>query len=439
MMTQKGYSALKMAQTGYIVLSFFRLLCRSLWQMARYVILCCPTFMMKYIRTSFFTLLCALCTFQATAQLTNLTWRGTSIVLSGSYGGTNPDFELVTSTNLAQPLTNWLVATTNSFSANGRFNLTNPVTPGTRRQFFAVQTLPGENDVWVPTCGAWLGIVVTNDSAQNVSTVEDQIGRQNDVIRIYHTPGSWTALSAEEKNYISAGRRLLESVKPNSLWSNAVGVANGGSATVDSQMTSLAQSIAAIKPNKIMLIVWHEPENDVGSAGTTAQYVEMWHNVQNIFNANGATNVIWCWDIENLTPQECSCSASYRALLPSLWPGNTNVDWVMWDPYCSSESITNDVANGYNWLLTNSAPANDWASKPFGLAEWGVGINSYFPTVAQQTNGINQMSDALNKYDMFPRLKLVEYYDDLASAILPGAWNAYSNFANSPYVSQHCP
>jgi hypothetical protein len=61
----------------------------------------------------------------------------------------------------------------------------------------------------------------------------------------------------------------------------------------------------------------------------------------------------------------------------------------------------------------------------FGLAEWG--------------NGIIQMSDALNQYNMFPRLKLVEYYDDLASAILPGAWNTYSNFANSPYMTQRCP
>ncbi|HEY1787323.1 MAG TPA: hypothetical protein VGJ73_04175 [Verrucomicrobiae bacterium] len=395
--------------------------------------------MTKYLQTTVFTILCALSAMQASAQFTNLTWRGANIVLSGSYGGTNPDYELITSSNLAQPMTNWTIAATNSFPADGRFSLTNPVTPGVRQQFFAVQTLPTEDDIWVPTCGAWLGIVVTNDSAQNVSSVEAQIGRQNDVIRIYHTPGSWTALTSAEKNYLNSGRRLLESVKPNSQWSNAVGAANGGSATVDSQMASLAQSIAAIQPKKIMLIVWHEPENDVGTAGTTAEYVAMWHNVQNIFRANGATNVIWCWDIQNTAPRECSCSASDRAMLPLLWPGNTNVDWVMWDPYCSSESITDDVANGYNWLIANSAATNDWASKPFGLAEWGVGINSYYPTVAQQTNGVIQMSNALNHYDMFPRLKLVEYYDDLASAILPGAWNTYSNFANSPYVSQHCP
>lgn len=383
--------------------------------------------------------LCLFWGMRVPGQLTNLAWQGTSVVLSGSYGGTNRDYKLITSTNLALPFTNWTTASTNTFPANGRFSLTNPVNPRASRQFFAVQTLAAEDAEWVPTCGAWLGIVVTNGSLQNVENVEAQIGRRNDLVRIYHTPGSWTALTTAEKNYLKDGYRLLESVKPSSQWSNAVGVANGGSATVDSQMASLAQSIAAIKPTRIMLIVWHEPENDVGTAGTTTEYVEMWHNVESIFNANGATNVIWCWDIQNTAPKECSCSGSFRAMLPSLWPGNTNVDWVMWDPYCSSESITDDIANGYNWLLTNSTESNDWAAKPFGLAEWGVGINSFYPTVAQQTNGISQMSDALNQYNMFPKIKLVEYYDDLASAILPGAWNTYSNFANSPCLTQHCP
>ncbi len=360
------------------------------------------------------------------------------MVLSGLNSSTNPDFELLTSTNILLRMTNWTVVSTNTFPGNGHFILTNPASSAERQQFFTIETLLGLDSIWVPTCGALLGIVVTNDSTQNFNAEQAQIGRTNNVLRIYHTPGSWTSLSSEELNYLHSGQMLLESVKPNSKWSNAVGVANGGSVTVDSQMASLAQSIASVKPMKMMLAVWHEPENDVGNAGTTAQYVEMWRNVESIFAANGATNVIWVWDIENVVAAECSCYASYRSNLPALWPGNTNVDWVMWDPYSASESITDDVGNGYNWLMTNSTATNNWASKPFGLAEWGVGINSYYPTVAQQTNGMNQMYDALNIYNMFPKLKLVEYYDDLASAILPGALNAYSNFANSPYMTQQC-
>jgi hypothetical protein len=159
----------------------------------------------------------------------------------------------------------------------------------------------------------------------------------------------------------------------------------------------------------------------------------MWHNVRSIFDANGATNVIWCWCIQNIS--------EYRSLLASLWPGNDYVDWVMWDPYQSSstDTFTNVLADGYNWLLANSNATNNYASKTFGLAEWGVGINSYFPTVADQTNGCNGLNTALNTYNQFPRLKLLSYFDEGPSALLSGATTTYSNLANSTYLLQHCP
>jgi len=368
---------------------------------------------------------------------TNVTRHGTSLVLGGLGGVSNSVFTLLSSTNPALSWTNWTAIATNSFDGNGRFNLTSSLSGGPSRKYYLLQ-IPAESDLWIPTCGALLGVAVTNADSKDLSAFENQIGRPDDVVRIYHTPGSWTALTADELAYLSAGRKLLESVKPSSSWANAVGVANGGSATVDSQMTSLAKSIAAVRPSKIMLIIWHEPENDVtgsvagANAGTTAQYVEMWHNVRNIFDANGATNVIWCWDVENYSP--------LRYLLAPLWPGNTNVDWVMWDQYQSSASdpYANVLQNCYAWMTANSTSTNNYLSKPWGLAEWGVGINSYVPTVAAQTNGINSLNEGLNQSSQFPKIKLVEYFDEGASALLPGAMSSYSNFANSVYMEQKC-
>lgn len=359
-------------------------------------------------------------------------------VLSSTNGRAGATNIVLSNTNLSVRLTHWTAVTTNQFDDNGHFQFTNALQPAKPVQFFALRTtLPAFNSLWVPTCGAWLGAAVTNGTTQNFSAHETKIGRLLDVLRIYHTPGSWTQLTTKELNYIDAGRKLLLSVKPSSQWSNAVGVAYGGSATVDAQMASLAQSIASIKPYKIMLIVWHEPENDViggggpGNNGTPTQYVEMWHNVRNIFDANGATNVIWCWCIQNIP--------TYRNLISSLWPGNSYVDWVMWDAYADSKNtITNVIQGGYNWLLTNSDSTHDYAGKPWGLAEWGVGINNYYPTVAAQTNGINQLNAALNVNDQFPRLKLVSYFDELAPALLPGSIPAYSNFVHSPYMTQQC-
>lgn len=212
------------------------------------------------------------------------------------------------------------------------FSLTNSITASAPRQYYALQVAPPSDALWIPPCGAWLGAEVTNGSTQAFSDHEAILGRQLDILRIYHTPGSWTALTSEELAYINAGRKLLVSFKPNSYWSNAVGVAASGSASVDSQLTSLARSVAGIKPRKMMLCVWHEPENDVGSAGTTNQYMAMWQNVRSIFDSNGAINVIWCWVIENYAP--------FHYLLPGLWPGNSYVDWVGWDVYKAQPART---------------------------------------------------------------------------------------------------
>ena len=370
----------------------------------------------------------------AALRLAHLTLRGASVTLTGSGGLSNAAFTLVAATNLALPLTNWTALATNSCDANGRFSLTNPITASAPRQFYALQVTRPSDALWIPPCGAWLGAEVTNGSARAFSDHEARIGRQLDILRRYHTPASWTALNSDELAYVKAGRKLFVSFKPNSHWSNAVGVANGGSASVDSQMTSLAKSVAGIKPRKIMLCVWHEPENDVGSAGTTNQYVAMWHNVRSIFDSNGATNVIWCWMIENYAP--------FRYLLPGLWPGNSYVDWVGWDVYqgSASQNYVSAQATAYNYLVNNSDATHSYTAKPWAWGEWGVGINGWAPTVANQTNTFNVVNAALNARQ-FPRVRYLAYFDtdeapNATSAILPGAWGAYSNLANSPYLTQ---
>jgi choice-of-anchor C domain-containing protein len=50
---------------------------------------------------------------------------GTNVVFTGSGGGSNAQFILMMTTNLAQPVTLWTPIRTNNFSSNGGFNLTN--------------------------------------------------------------------------------------------------------------------------------------------------------------------------------------------------------------------------------------------------------------------------------------------------------------------------
>ena len=374
----------------------------------------------------------------AALQFTNAALRGTNFVLSGAGGLSNGVCALLASTNLALALTNWTSVGTNVCDAGGRVSFTDPVAASAPQRFFALQSAPASAALWIPPRGSWLGAEVTNGiNRLSTSNHEANIGRQLDILRGYHTLSNWTNLDSAELSYLNAGRKLFLSFKPDPYWSNAVGVAHGGSAMVDEQLGSLARSIALIKPLKLMLCVWHEPENDLGIAGTTNQYVAMWRNVRSIFDANGTTNVIWCWVVINSGPY-------FRNLLPSLWPGNSYVDWIGWDVYQPTNNIDYVArqAEAYNFFVNNSDTNHNYTSKPWAWTEWGVGSQGWVPTVADQTTTFSAINAALNAH-LFPRVRYVAYFDsnggpngDATSAILPGAWAAYSNLVNSPYLTQ---
>jgi len=61
------------------------------------------------------------------------------LVLNGSGGITNGTYYVLTSTNLAAPLTNWTRLLTNQFDAGGNFNFTNAVKTGTAQSFYLLQ------------------------------------------------------------------------------------------------------------------------------------------------------------------------------------------------------------------------------------------------------------------------------------------------------------
>jgi autotransporter-associated beta strand protein len=64
---------------------------------------------------------------------------GGKLVLTGSGGVTNGSYYVLTSTNLAAPLTNWTRLLTNQFDGNGNFNFTNMMPPHSPQSFYLLQ------------------------------------------------------------------------------------------------------------------------------------------------------------------------------------------------------------------------------------------------------------------------------------------------------------
>jgi len=64
---------------------------------------------------------------------------GGNLVLSGSGGTAFGTYYVLTSTNVATPLTNWTRLLTNQFDGNGDFNLTNGMNTNLSQSFYLLQ------------------------------------------------------------------------------------------------------------------------------------------------------------------------------------------------------------------------------------------------------------------------------------------------------------
>lgn len=204
------------------------------------------------------------------------------------------------------------------------------------------------------------------------------------------------------------GALLLVNWKPSYIWADA----DGGNASVNAQIDAMAKSVKALGTIKIMMTIFHEPENDVGSgatacpssiylgsAGTPTQYRAMWANVEARFAALGVTNVVWSMNYMGYSRWNC--------MLDDLWPGNSLVDWILWDPYATTATDFSQSAGAfYQELTTLSDATHNYLSKPWGLAEFGDGSSSD----ANQENFYSTVAQSLDS-NQFPRLKLLSLFD----------------------------
>jgi autotransporter-associated beta strand protein len=79
------------------------------------------------------------------ANISSVMLSGTNLLVHGTNNNvpnTNFLYVVLSSTNLTLPLSNWTPVVTNRFNQDGTFDYTNPIVPGTMRQFIDVMVVP---------------------------------------------------------------------------------------------------------------------------------------------------------------------------------------------------------------------------------------------------------------------------------------------------------
>jgi hypothetical protein len=297
------------------------------------------------------------------------------------------------------------------------------------------------SSIYVPSSGAWMGFA---DGTRTYSAIETDLGRTVDIVHEFKHFDSYDTASenfpgTSEQGWINGGRMLLWSWKPrnssstiNYLWSDvAVGTYD---AKIDATADNIVEWQASNPGKKTFMAFHHEPEDDVGVFGTSADYVNSYRRIRDRFTARGVTSIIYTWIM-----------TGYQTRVDfwgPLYPGDAYVDWLGYDPYpstCTGFSGTNDpffTAVGeypgqsgvddtgkyrfYKWATgvgggsRDSSTTNDYVksgdlTKPIMVGEWAASDHPTSP--AGIMTPIFQDWKIGIELDRYPQIKAWNYWE----------------------------
>ncbi|WP_148571403.1 fibronectin type III domain-containing protein [Nocardioides caldifontis] len=292
---------------------------------------------------------------------------------------------------------------------------------------------------------------VDGTKRDQILNFEQRVGRQLDIVHLYHGAGNMShQLDEHDLYFINRPDTLLYLNWP--VTTTSFASAAGGNAQMNGYIRQMARSIKALGDKKLFLAVHHEPENDIaftcpgqstrpGTMGTAAEYVAMWHNIRSIFDAEGVDNVVWVMNYMNYPAYEC--------MIDDLWPGDEYVDWITFNGYQGGNndvSFEKRVREMYDVLLRESNQEHDYASKEWGIVEWSIHSASrantylYYQQARQAVE--NNVFPKLNFYMVFDnqdanrgiRSFMVAY--DSQNVFDPAEQEAFNVFANSWRLSE---
>jgi hypothetical protein len=255
-----------------------------------------------------------------------------------------------------------------------------------------------------------------------VERVESLIGRTFAIDHFYYQWASAFPNSATVAT-VADGRIPFINWKAGSSWAS---IASGSQ---DGTIISHADAIKAFG-YPIYLSFHHEPENDLDTYGTPADYAAAWRHIVELFRAQGVTNVAFVWTVMgwSFNPKSGRDASSY-------YPGDAYVDLVGSDGYNWYPAKSGSSWTSFRSIFTDTnafAVAHD---KPWMVVEFGVQEDPAAPGRKAQW-----LLDALSTAKSWPSLKALIYFDVLKDGYpwvtdsSSSSMSGYRQMARDPYL-----
>jgi Glycosyl hydrolase family 26 len=282
-----------------------------------------------------------------------------------------------------------------------------------------------------PSSGALFGAKVQvrggESKSQAVQRLENKIGHKIAIDHVYYKWDSAIPMSHQEwdkdTGHIPFLNWTAQKTSGMVRWS---AIANGSQ---DAWIRERADDFRAFA-QPVYLTFHHEPENDIGTFGTPAEFAAAFRHIVSIFRERSVTNVAWVWTMMGWTFD----GKSGRNAM-DYYPGDAYVDFVASDAY-----NWYGVQNNAEWRSFEQAFATTRAfavahNKPWIAAEFGTEEDPQ-----QAGRKAQWIRDVLPTVKKWPELAAVLYFDSIkeghwATDSSSTALSAFSQLARDPYFN----
>ena len=284
----------------------------------------------------------------------------------------------------------------------------------------------------VPSCGAWLGSTDRHVDRLDVGTQESVLGSQLDLVRIYKVGPGADFFGQRERGLVGSGHRLVYSWKVTTTRTDIAPWRQVARGDHDAALRRVAQQIAS-SGTKVIFGLHHEPEDNVGSFGTTDDYVAMYRHAYDVMEPIAGNNLVWFINY---------MGHSYGGFdrVAAMYPGDDIIDWISYNPYnwhgchigAPWRSFEDQARPFYRWaqnnhpnkpLMIGETASNELPGDGAAKARWvdamGSSLSNNFPAIRavlwfhqSQNSGFcdRRWDSSASSVEAFKRLRSNPYF-----------------------------
>jgi hypothetical protein len=254
------------------------------------------------------------------------------------------------------------------------------------------------------------------------------------------------ALKDDEIDFVAQGGILMYSTQPDDWAAYASG-------SKDDMIQAYAAQVKSLAPAKVLVAAGYEPDGHCVESGNTkhiygtmAEYQAMYTHYQQVFSDAGVDNAVWIMDYSALM----SDPTMFAKLAVPLWPGDDKVDWLSWNFFQKSNTVTGPkaVADGGDcagnmeevYSQFSAAQTSTMFNVPWAMGAWGT-METGFGGGTIKTSGrilcLNGMASDFASGN-YPNMKMAIYYNSLQDIIgtASATWAAPYTVSTDPDLVQ---